>query len=108
MSQENIWSNPLGAVLAAIELPQQARIVNSLADKQDRADQFLQTRIATLGAAEQTMKANTVTAQQQVDHAMAQAKASAAYAELDRANTGTLVQQADRSLSRAHAVGYIS
>ena len=107
MSQKTFWDDPLGTILASIEMPRQAAIVNNLAAKQDRADQFLQSRISILGNAEQTMKANTVTAQQQVDQATAQAKASAAYAELDRANTGTLVQQADRSLSRAHAVGYM-
>lgn len=108
MSQESFLDNPIGAILAAIELPHQSQVVNNLAAKQARAEDFTASRLSLLGAGQQTIKANTVTAQQQVDQAVAHSKADLAYAELARQQQGTLVQQADRALSRAHVAAGIT
>lgn len=108
MSQESFLDNPISAILAAIELPHQAQVVNNLAAKQARAEDFTASRLSLLGAGEQTIKANVTVAQQQVDHAVAHSKADMAYAELNRQQQGTLVQQADRALSRAHVAAGIT
>lgn len=59
LASKSILDDPLGYLLAQVQMPSVAAKVNAIADKEDIANQRIQTRTAQLANAKATISANT-------------------------------------------------